>query len=151
MSLVVVVVHPDTRAMMDKGQLLDALRAASPQIAATLEGTVRDRTPERTGALREDESSRAYTGGGLSGNRRVNLVDLYCGTDYQEAEWHRVYWMYQEDEPVGLHTYTPQHAHMYARVETDDLGLIASWAHDAIESAAEELANAPVVSEVFGE
>ena len=141
MGLTVTIRMPAGAEQMGKGQLLTALRNASPELAATLQSTVEDRTPVRTGALKEDVLSRSYTGA-VSGTRSVKLVDVYSGEEWQLGEWKRVYVAYQEGGILGLPTYTNAPHEMYARIATDDTALIQAWGERAVQGAVDALSNA---------
>lgn len=138
MGLGVEITLPAGADKLDAHQLMSALRAASPELAKLLQGRVEDRTPVRTGALKEDIGSKAYTSE-VSGSRRVKLVDVFCGEEWQLGEWKRVYAAYQEGGVLGLPTYTNGPHEMFARISTDDTALIQAWADKAVQSGLDEL------------
>lgn len=119
---------------MGGDKLMSALRRATATLAPLLATRVRGRTPRQTGALREDVTGDAYTSA-VSGTRQVKLVDLYVESGAQVSEWGRVYAAYQEGPPLGLSTYTNGPHQMFARVATEDLGLIEGWAEAAVGGA----------------
>lgn len=129
-----VVVHMPDLSKLDGKQWMQVLHDHSEEIAQPILDNIEARTPELTGALKEDET---YQLG--SGNL---LVEWYVGDAYQLAEWHRPYAVYQEGPPMGLETYTNDAHQMFFRVTTDDLPLIADWAQRTVQDAAESMIEA---------
>jgi len=119
---------------LDGSKAMQVLHDHAGEIAQEVEQRIEDRTPEDTGALKEDETYELGQGN--------ELVKWYVGSGYQLAEWHRVYSVYQEGPPLGLQTYTPGEHQMYFRVTTEDIPLITAWAQNLVDQAADAMAEA---------
>jgi hypothetical protein len=123
---------------LDSKQLMDALRRASPLLVEKLLPIIRERTPKRTGALRESLSGQSYNRS-VSGNREASLAQFFYEDGPQVQEWKRVYAPYQEGPSLGLSTYTNEPRHMLAQINTTDASLVQQWADAAIEEALGEM------------
>lgn len=134
MDLSLAITIPDFEKY-DRQFIMGQLHAHADDIAEEIETRIEDRTPEDTGALKEDET---YT---VSGSA-TELVMWYVGTGYQEAENHRYYAPYQEGPPLGLSTYTNAPHQMYFRATTDDLPIIKEWAQAVVDDAVEQTTQA---------
>jgi hypothetical protein len=128
-------------------QIIASWHLESPELAALERQAVEDRTPVDTGALREDIAATPYVSTGTD-----TLVKLYTADSFQEAEWHRIYVAYQEGGLLGLPTYTNEPHEMFAKVATEDTGIITTWAQNAAQHAVEAMTNeTPTVVESFGD
>lgn len=96
---------------------------------------VTERTPLLTGALQYDVSFEANH----DPNKKL-LAFIYSAQTEQEAQWGRIYELYQEGGALGLSTYTNGPHEMYAKIMTDDIPAIEQWGHDALQGGLDELA-----------
>lgn len=126
--------------------LMNSLRFRSPEIALDIILRIRERTPRDRGALRESETQQAYTSR-VSGSKNINLAKWYVEDGPQLAEWGRVYAPYQEGD---LPTYTNPPRRMFARTEEDDLGIIETWADEAVKGAADAIGSGPTETFSYG-
>jgi hypothetical protein len=105
---------------------MEGLHKDAERIAKIIQQRIRDRSPDDTGAMKEDETYKVFGEG-------EQLVTWYAGSYNQETENHRYYLPYQEGPPMGLKTYTNEPHRMFERVTTEDPGLIEDWAYQVIE------------------
>ncbi len=101
-----------------------------------LYANILERTPVRTGALMSSILEEVNTEDITNDDLIVFTVD----EGPQMGAWNRVYWMYQEGNPLGLSTYTNAPHQMFYKVETDDLDLINAWIKGSIDSSLDVLA-----------
>lgn len=118
---------------LDFGDILEVLRFHMDEIGDEVLDKIEARTPEWTGALKEDETWKPLRGD------KGSLLQWCVGDDYQLTEWGRVYAPYQEGEPLGLHTYTNGPRHFLLDVQSADLPEIEAWALQTVQEAVDNV------------
>lgn len=109
----------------------ERLHEHAPELGELLVELVREKTPERRGALREDMTFEAYPDPGDS-----DLVFVYASGSQEMAVWRRIYVQYQEGEPLGQHTYTNAPRQMFLQTaEGDGVGVTEDWALTYVNEA----------------
>ena len=109
----------------------------SGEIGQDVLDRIEGRTPELTGALKEDETYRLGSGN--------ELLTWYTNSTYQIGEWGKTYAINMEGPPLGDGTNVASAGwphQMFFKVTTEDIPLIARWAQDTVDQAAESMTQA---------
>jgi hypothetical protein len=115
--------------------LIKNLYASTEYLGAMEQFNVAARTPVLTGAL---QASISYDSNHDENNEL--LAFIYADEGEQEAQWGRVYDVYQEGGALGLATYTNPPREMFAHMFDDDIPAIEKWGMDACQEGLDELA-----------
>lgn len=118
--------------------VIDGFYAAGPldALARELNDRVKTRTAYWTGALRDDETYQINTD-----KSSEDLIVFYVTDVNQLAAWGRTYARFIEGPTLGYSSPTISNpSHMYARMETEDIGIIDLWGAQQAQAALDKIA-----------